>query len=86
MKARNNKSLTCKWLGHYKVIKVIGSHDYKLEVPEGTQWHNLVHTMLLKPFRRRDESSDMDEDKEEICEVAQIVNSRRVKGVVQYRV
>ena len=28
----------------------------------------------------------MDEDEEEIWQVAEIVNSRRVKGVVQYRV
>ena len=28
----------------------------------------------------------MDEDEEEIWEVEEIVNSRRVKGVVQYRV
>ena len=86
MKAGNNKSLTCKWLGHYKVVKAIGSHTYRLEVPEGTQWHNVVHTTLLKPFRRRDEPQDMEEDEEEIWEVEEIVNSRRVKGVVQYRV
>ena len=28
----------------------------------------------------------MDEDEEEIWEVEEIVNSRRIKGVVQYRV
>ena len=86
VKAGNNKSLTRKWLGPYKVIKAIGSHPYRLEVPEGTRWHNVVHTTLLKPFRRRDEPQDMDQDEEEIWEVKEIVNSRRVKGVVQYRV
>ena len=85
MKGRNNKSLTRKWLGPYKVITVIGSHDYQLEVPEGTRWHNVVYTTLLKPFRRREEPQDMDEDEEEIWEVKEIVNSRRVKRVVQYR-
>ena len=60
------------------VIKAIGSHAYRLEVPEGTRWHNVVHTTLLKPFRRRDETQDMDEDEEEIWEVEEIVNSRRV--------
>ena len=86
MKARNNKSLTRKWLGPYKVTKAIGSYAYRLEVPEGIRWHNVVHTTLLKPFRRRDEPQDMEQDEEEIWEVEEIVNSRRVKGVVQYRV
>ena len=50
VKAGNNKSLTRKWLGPCKVIKAIGSHAYRLEVLEGTHWHNVVHTTLLKPF------------------------------------
>ena len=86
MKAGNNKSLTHKWLGPHKVIKAIGCHAYRLEVPEGTQWHNVVHTTLLKPFGRRGEPTDMSEYKEEIWEVEEIVNSRRVKPAVQYRV
>ena len=86
VKAENNKSLTRKWLGPYKVIKAIGSHAYRLQVPEGTRWHNVVHTTLLKPFRRRDESQDMDEDEAEVWEVEEIVKFRTRKGVVQYRV
>ena len=82
VKTGNNKSLTQKWLGPYKVIKGIGSHAYRLEVPVGTRWYNVVHTILFQPFRRRDEPQDMDEDEEEIWEVEEIVNSRRVKGVV----
>ena len=86
VKAGNNKSLTRKWLGTYKVIKAIGSHAYRLEVPEGTRWYNVVHTTLLKAFRRRDEPQDMDENEAEVWEVEEIVNSRTVKGVVQYLV
>ena len=81
-----NKSLTHKWLGPYKVIKAIGSHAYILEVPEGTRWHNVVYSTLLKPFRKRNEHQDMNEDEEEIWEVEEIVNFKRVKEVVQYRV
>ena len=66
VKAGNHKSLTRKCLGPYKVIKAIGYHTYRLEVLEGTRWHNVVHTTLLKPFRRLDKSQDMDEDEEEI--------------------
>ena len=68
------------------IIKAISSYAYRLEVREGTRWHNVVHTTLLKPFRRRDEPQHMDEDEEQIWEVKEIVNSRKVKGVVQYRV
>ena len=57
----------------------MGSDAYGLEVPEGTRWHNIVHTTLLKPFRRRDEAQDMDEDEEEVWEVEEIYNSRTVK-------
>ena len=85
MKARNNKSLTRKWLGPYKVITAIGSHAYRLEVPEGTRWYNVVHTILFKAFRRRDEAQEMYENEEEIWYVEKIVNSKRVKGVVLYR-
>ena len=70
----------------YKVIKGIGSHAYRLKVPEGTSWHNVVHTTPLKPFSRRDEPQDMDEDEAEVWELEEIVNSRTGKGVVQYRV
>ena len=70
----------------YKGIKAIGSHAYRLEVPQGTCWHNVVHTTLLKPFRRRNERQDIDEDEAEVCEVEEIVNARTLKGVVQYRV
>ena len=66
-------------------MKAIGSHAYRFEVPEGTRWHNVVHTTLLKPFTRWDEPQDMDEDEAEIWEVEEIVNSRTLKGVVQHR-
>jgi hypothetical protein len=76
-----------KWIGPYKFIETIGSHTYKLEVPEGTQWHNVVHTTLLKPFRTRDDPQDMDKDEDnEISEVKKILNSKKYAGVVKYRI
>ena len=66
VKGGNNKSLTRKWLSPDYVQKAIGSHAYRLEVPDGTRWHNVVHTTVLKPFIRRDEPQDMDEDEEEV--------------------
>ena len=73
-------------MGLYTVIKAVCSPAYRLEVPVGIRWHNVVHTTLLKPFSRRDERQDKDEDEAEVWEVEEIVNSRPGKGVVQYRV
>jgi len=86
IRAGNNRSLTNKWIGPYKVLEAIGSHAYRLEVPEGTRWHNVVHTTLLKPFHRRDEDQDMDKDDPDVYEVESIINSRKIRGVVKYRV
>ena len=85
VKAGNNKSLTRKWIVPYQVIKAMGSHAYRLKVPEETRWHNVVHSKQLTPFRRRDEPQDMDADEAEVSEVERIENSRICKGVVQSR-
>ena len=86
MNARNNISLTDKWLETIKVIKAISSRPYRLEVSKGTQLSNVVHANRFKQFRKWDESQDIDAEKTEIWEVEEIVISRRVKGVVQYQV
>ena len=87
VKAGNNRSLMNKWIGPYKVIETIGTHTYRLEVPEGTRWYNVVHTTLLKPFRTQDDPQDMDEDEDnEIYKVETILNSRKYAGVVKYRI
>ena len=37
-------------------------------------------------MQKADEPQHMDEDEAEVCEIEEIINSRTVKGVVQYRV
>ena len=86
VKAGNNRSLTNKWMGPYKVTKAIGSHAYQLEVPEGTRWHNVVHITLRKSFNRRNKPQDMDEDELDVYKVEFIIDSRKNRGVVKYRV
>ena len=80
------RSLTYKWIGPYKVIVAVGSHTYRLDVPQGTRWRNVVYTTLLKPFRRRDKPQDMDGDQGDVFKVESIVDSRKNRGVVKYRV
>jgi len=55
VKAGNNRSQTSKWTGRYKVIETIRTHAYRLEELEGTRWHNVVHTTLLKPFQTQED-------------------------------
>ena len=57
-----------------------------MQVPDGTRWHKVVHTTLLKQFRRRDEPYDLDEDEAEVQQVEEIDNYRTCKEIVQYRV
>ena len=68
------------------VIKAIGFNTYPLEVSESMRWYKVVHLTLLKQFRGQEEPQDRNKDKKEIWKVKEIVNSRRVKAVVQYRV
>ena len=67
--------MNCTLQGH----KAIGSHDYWLEDSEGTRWHNVVHTTLLKPFKRRDEPQHMHDDEEEIEDVEEILTQEESK-------
>ena len=84
VKAGNNKSLTHKWLGLYKVIKANATYASRLDIPESTRWHNIVHTTLLKTFRRGEEPSDMDKHEKEIWANLDIFNSRSVQELIQY--
>ena len=69
VKAGNNRSLTNGWIAPYKVRKAIGSHACQLAVPEGTRWHNVVHTILLKPCHQKDEPQYMDKDEPDVYKV-----------------
>ena len=88
IKTGKNHSLTNKWIGPHKVIKDIGTHAYQVEVPQGTQWHNDVQTTLLisNPFHRMNELRHMQEDEEDVYKVKSIIDSRKNKGVVKYKV
>ena len=61
-------------------------YAYGLEVLKGMGQYNTFLNTLLKPLRWHNEPQYMDMNKEEIWEVREIFNLRRVKGVVQYQV
>lgn len=48
--ARPSKKLDSKFIGECKILEVINSHAYKLELPfENSTIHNVFHTSLLRP-------------------------------------
>jgi len=42
--------------------------------------------MLLKPFNRRDEDQEIDDNDPDVYEVESIIDSRKIRSVVKYRV
>ena len=72
--------ITNQWIGLCKVIKVVGRHGYKLNIPRGTRIHNVIHTTLLKPSITREDpqmESYEDEEKDMVYGDDHIVDSRR---------
>lgn len=48
--SRPIEKLDCKFIGPFRVIKIINSHAYKLQLPfEYEKLHNVFHTSLLRP-------------------------------------
>jgi len=89
IKSGNNRTLTSKYIGPFTVQRKVGSYTYEVETPDRICLHKVIHISLLKPFRERPEDQ-MDIDKDEMDElffvVEKIINSRPVRGQVQYRV
>ena len=89
IKSGNNRTLTSKYIGPFTVKWKIGSYAYEVETPDRIYLHKVIHTSLLKPFRERPKDQiDIDEGEQDelFFVVEKIINSRQVRGQVQYRV
>jgi len=46
----------------------------------------VVHTTLLKPFNKRNEDQEMDDDNPEVYEVESIIDSCKIQGIIKYSI
>jgi hypothetical protein len=92
---RPSSKLDYKLLGPYTIIKRVGSPAYKLDLPPNVKIHPVFHISLLEPAQpttkaipRHIQPSPLPIilDDEERWEVEEVVDSRRHRGKVQYRV
>ncbi len=54
-KRRPTQKLTLKYIGPFKVIQVVSTMSYKLELPETMKIHPVFHVSLLKPYKTSDD-------------------------------
>jgi hypothetical protein len=88
---RPNKKLDHKYHGPYKVLTLVGTQAYRLQLPDSMKIHPVFHVSLLEPARRR---SDCDTapppavvvDGAEEFEVDQVLDSRVEHNHLRYLV
>ena len=90
VKTSNNWFLTQKWIGPYQVIKTVGWHVYKLQLPSGMQIHHVSHTTIMKPYQGNYQNTDQDAKDDEQDElfnnIDSIVASKCIGRKVKYGV
>jgi len=90
--ARSFKKLDDKMLGSFTNLGFVGS-SYKLELPESMRVHDVFHPDLLRPAaddplpgQKNEPSGSIVVNDEDEWEIDDILNSRRYRRRLQYRV
>lgn len=88
--ARPMKKLDDKYIGDFRISKVINSHTYQLDLPyELRSLHNSFHTSLLRPSPQNPMQGQaqapsrpiaIDENGEQLWAIEAITNSKRTKN------
>jgi hypothetical protein len=82
---RHSKKLDICRAGPYRVEKAIGTHAYRLNLPDSVKIHNVFHVSLLEPYvtpsypnqdAHRPRPIKVDPEGDDVYEVANILNSR----------
>ena len=94
---QKSKKLSEKWIGPYPVVKMVGTNAVKLCLPRSMQIHLVINISHLKPYKEhlpgqltvRPGPMEVTEDREEECEVEQIIDScwkgRRLEYLIHWK-
>jgi hypothetical protein len=79
-----------RFVGPYKIIKQIGNNAFKLELPQGSRFHNVFHASLLQPYEKSTidrptyKPEPLVEGEEVLYYVDEIMDAKRMQGTVKY--
>ena len=86
------RKLTERWAGPYRVTKIVLSNAIQLDLPPAMKIHPVVNVSHVKPWKQPMEGQNkptpppIEIQGEEEYEVEEVLDSRRCRGIVEYRV
>jgi hypothetical protein len=86
-----SKKLSSKFIGPFRVQDAVGTQAYRLILPPHYRIHNVFHISLLERWKSRanqeenTQPPDINSEGEEVWEVERILEKRKKKGQIQYK-
>ena len=89
---RLSRKLSDQYLGLFRIINILGTQAYKLELPENWKIHSVFHVSLLKPYVRKEGENPLNDNPPELINnveewsVEAILDEKGAKGKRYYLV
>ena len=83
---RPSRKLSDRYLGPFRIINILGTQAYKLELPENWKIHPVFHISLLEPYVRKEGENPLNDNPPELINdveewsVEAILNEKGAKG------